>query len=252
MNNKLSVVIITKNNELIIRHCLESVKWADEIVIVDSGSVDQTLDICSQYRCKIVQSPWLGFGKTKQLAVANASYNWIFSIDTDETCSPQLREKIVAITKNQSNIVGYKIKRRTFFLGKLIKYSGWQNDYPLRLFTKDAGNFNDRDSHEYVEIVGEVSKIKEIILHNSYPTLASFITKMDVYTTLSAEEAFRKNKMSSPLIAVIKSIYKFSKMYFLQLGFLDGMTGYLLAKNSSYGVFIKYLKLYEYREKLNN
>ena len=249
MNTKLSVVIITKNNEQIIRNCLESVKWADEIVIVDSGSVDQTIDICRQYQCKIVQSPWLGFGKTKQLAVANASYNWIFSIDTDETCSNELKEKIINIINSTYCKSGYKIKRRTYFLGKLIKYCGWQNDSPLRLFQKSSGNFNERDIHEYVVVDGEIEKIKELILHNSYPTLASFIVKMDYYTSLSAEEAYRRNKKSSPYIAILKCGFKFFKMYFLQLGFLDGIMGFLLAKNSAYGVLIKYLKIYEKQKK---
>jgi glycosyltransferase involved in cell wall biosynthesis len=242
---KISAVIITKNNESIIKDCLQSLLWTDEIVVVDSGSTDNTLAICKSFDCKIISSPWLGFGKTKQLAVNSTSNNWVFSLDSDEICSAALSEKIQQILSSKSPKVGYKIKRCTFFMGKAIKYSGWQKDYPLRLFQKQAGNFNDFDLHEFVEIKGETDRIKELIWHHSFPSISSYLNKIESYTTLGAKIAFKKGKKGSPLLALIKGLFKFFKMYILKRGFLDGMAGLMLAAFSGFGAAIKIIKLHE-------
>jgi glycosyltransferase involved in cell wall biosynthesis len=241
---KVSAVIITKNNEQTIQDCLTSILWADEIVIVDSGSTDKTIEICKSFNCKIVSTPWLGFGKTKQLAVNNASNEWIFSIDSDEVCSPALRDKIMSVLEN-SEYDGYTIKRTTFYLGKPIKYCGWQRDFPLRLFNKEKGTFNERPIHEYVELNGSIGRINSILYHYSFPTLSSHFQKMDSYTDLSAEEAYSEGKKSSIVAAVLNGVFKFIKMYFLKLGLLDGTAGFVLCKNSAFGVYLKHLKIYE-------
>ncbi len=212
---KVSAVIITKNNENIITNCLNSLHWADEIVIVDSGSTDKTLAICETFNCKIIKSPWLGFGKTKQLAVKNASHNWIFSIDSDEVCSEEFN-KDIRKTLSSPQHDGYHIKRRTFYLNKPIRFCGWQNDYPLRLFRKDKGDFNDRSIHEYVELKGSKGKIMALLYHHSFPTISSHLQKMNHYTDLGALEAYGKGKKSSPLSAVFnrgegKSIHLFKQ-----------------------------------------
>ncbi len=242
---KLSIVIITKNEESNIGRCLKSVRWADEIVIIDSGSTDRTLEICRDYSCVITSSEWLGFGRTKQLAVSTASNNWLFSIDADEEMTPELADKIRRILSDNSHKNGYRIRRMSFYLGKLIRHSGWNRDYPLRLFNRKYGNFNEKDVHESVEIEGDIGKLNEPLLHYTYPTISSHLIKMDRYTSIGAEVLSQKGKKVSIAGAVSRGMVKFIKMYIIQAGIMDGREGLVLALNSAYGVYLKYLKLWK-------
>ncbi|HHE37706.1 MAG TPA: glycosyltransferase family 2 protein [Candidatus Cloacimonetes bacterium] len=244
MSNKLSVTIITKNEESNIERCLESVKWADEIVVVDSDSIDKTVEICRKYNCRIIQTEWLGFGKTKQKAVNTAKYNWIFSIDADEEVTPQLQKKMQSILKNP-RADGYRINRRSFYLDRWIQHCGWNKDFPLRLFNRQKGGFNDKPVHESVQIKGKISKINEILKHYTYPDLTSYINKMEHYSSLSAADASNKKQNASVNKAVVHGISKFFEMYFLKAGFLDGKTGLILSINSAFSVYYKYLKIWE-------
>ena len=133
--NKLSISIITKNEASNIKRCLESVKWADEIIVVDSGSTDGTLEICKNYHCKIIETEWLGFGRTKQIGVNAAMNDWILSIDADEEVSVNLKDEILELVQS-TQFHAFNIKRVSYYLKKRIQYSGWQTDYPLRLFNK--------------------------------------------------------------------------------------------------------------------
>ncbi len=242
---KLSIVIITKNEESNIGRCLKSVRWADEIVIIDSGSTDRTLEICRDYSCVITSSEWLGFGRTKQLAVSTASNNWLFSIDADEEMTPELADKIRRLLSDNTHKNGYRIRRMSFYLGKLIRHSGWNRDYPLRLFNRKYGNFNEKDVHESVEIEGDIGKLNEPLLHYTYPTISSHLIKMDRYTSIGAEVLSRKGKKVSIPGAVFRGMVKFIKMYIIQAGMMDGREGLVLALNSAYGVYLKYLKLWK-------
>ncbi len=244
MANLLSVTIITLNEEKNIERCLKSVLWADEILIVDSGSTDKTLEICKKYNCKIIQTEWLGFGPTKKLAVKFAAHDWILCIDADEQVTEELKQRIGQILANPQ-AVGYRIKRKSFYLGKMINHCGWDRDFPLELFNRQFGNFNDKLVHEFVVLSGEVKKIKQPLLHYTYPSIASHIKKMDKYSQLGAESAAQKGKSATISGAIIRGIIKFIKMYFLQLGFLDGKIGFVLCYNSAFGTYLKYLKLWE-------
>lgn len=244
MRLPLSVTIVAKNEEKNIERCLRSLQWADEIVVVDSGSTDRTKEICREFGCRVIESKWLGYGKTKRFAVEQASYDWILSIDADEEVTPELKEKIEKILI-EPEADGYRIKRKSFYLEKLIKHSGWDRDYPLRLFNKKKGNFNEKSVHESVKIEGSTSKIDEPILHYTYPSLFSHVQKMNEYTQLAAEMAASENRTSSLIAAITRGAIKFIKMYVLQKGFLDGKVGFLLALHSAYGVFLKYCKIWE-------
>jgi len=245
MINKLSVAIITKNEEKNIERCIKSVLWADEIVIVDSGSTDKTLEICRKYKCKIIETEWLGFGKTKQLAVNSASNNWILSLDADEVVTEKLKNEIIQILEKNLNKFIYKIKFNTFYLGKLIKYSGWQNEFHTRLFDKQFANYNDNPVHEFIITDLPRKRLFYPIYHYSYPTLQAHLFKMTNYSTLGAENLYNKNKKISIFSAVLRGFFKFIKMYFIQLGFLDGKNGLILSFISAFGVSYKYLKLWE-------
>jgi len=241
---KISVAIITKNEENNIERCISSIKNFDEVVVVDSGSSDNTVDICRRLNCKVINTEWLGFGPTKQLAVSNTKNDWVLSIDADEVLTKQLVEEISALS-DSTEILAYKIKRRSFYLGRLIKFSGWQNDYPIRLFNKCYVNFDDKLVHEKV-IVNEskVAMIENSILHYPYPDIHSHIAKINTYTNLGARELKEKGVRKNFLFAFISGFVKFLKTYFFKLGFLDGKVGLILAVNSSFYSFLKYCKLW--------
>ncbi len=245
MSEKLSIVIITKNEEKNIERCLKSVQWADEIVVVDNGSTDRTPGICRQYATKVILQPeWLGFGPLKQVAVNAATHNWILSIDSDEEVSEGLKSEIQTILQ-RPQFHGYRIKRQSFYLGKPIRFCGWQRDYPLRLFDRRFGNFNDSIVHESVRLTGHVSKLEQPIFHYTYPTVRSHIERMNRYTDLGLSKLIAQQKSSSLIGAVARGLAKFIKMYFLQQGFRDGRIGFVLCYNSAFGVYLKYLKLWE-------
>lgn len=244
---KLSAVIITRNEAANIRRCLESLNWVDEIVILDSGSTDNTLKICAEYKCRIFQTEWLGFGKTKQKAVDLAVNDWVLSIDADEEVSLPLQNTIKSLLINPQ-CHGYRVNRRSFYLGRQIRYSGWNRDYPLRLFHRGSGRFNNRIIHESVVISGTIGTISEILWHHTYPNLDTHLRKINEYSLLGARQMAEEGRTSSPFAACLRGWLKFCKMYLLQFGFLDGKTGFILAINSAYGVYLKYLRLWLIRK----
>jgi len=243
----ISAVLITKNEEKNIARCLKSIDWVDEIVILDSGSIDETLEIAKKFKAKIYTTKWLGFGKTKQLAVSHALNKWVLSIDADEEVSDELKTEIQNIlAKNVSkNIFAYRIKRSSFYLNRLIKYSGWQKDYPVRLFNKEKCNFNDEVVHESVTVCQKnLSQIESKLFHYPYHSISHHVKKIDHYTTLGADKLFQKGQKSTIYFAILSSFAKFFKMYIIKMGFLDGKEGFVLCTLSSYSNFLKYIKLW--------
>lgn len=240
----LSVVIITKNEEHNIERCLKSVRWADEIVVVDSGSLDRTVEICRQFKCNIITSEWIGFGKTKQIGVDSATHQWILSLDADEEVTEPLHHRIQEILK-KPDYSGYRIKRCSFYLDRMIRTSGWNRDHPLRLFDRNYGRFNDKVVHESVSLSGQSGRIEEPIYHYTYPTIRSHIERMNRYSGLGADQLASEGRKTTIFSAVLRGFLKFLRMYILQGGFLDGKNGFLLAFNSGFGTYLKYIKLWE-------
>jgi glycosyltransferase involved in cell wall biosynthesis len=241
---QLSVVIITKNEEKNIRRCLESVAWADEIVIADSGSTDGTKSICQEFNCRIYDVEWQGFGNTKQQAVSLATNDWILSLDADEVLTPPLQDEIKTLLINEPKLNAYRIKRNSFYLGKMIRFCGWDKDYTLRLFNRQKGGFNSRPVHEFVEVTGEAGKLLNPMLHFTYPDKASHYQKMMLYAQLSSASMFAQGKTASLFDAYLRAVAKLLKMYVLRLGFLDGKSGLLLCLRSAWGVYYKYKLLW--------
>jgi glycosyltransferase involved in cell wall biosynthesis len=238
---ELSVVIVAKNEAVNIAACLESVAWADEIVVLDSGSADDTQELCRRAGCRVIEEPWLGFGPSKRRAVEAASHDWILSVDADERVSKPLAARIRE-TLGCPAFPGYRIRRRSHYLGKPVRFSGWQYDRPLRLFDRRAGNFNDRQVHERVVLNGPAGVLEESLFHHPYPTLESHIAKMTRYAFLGASGIPARRRTATRWGAILRGQHKFLKMYLFQLGFLDGWTGLVLAKNSAFGAYLKYLK----------
>ncbi len=241
---KLSVIIITNNEEKNLVRALESVKFADEFVVCDSGSTDSTLEIARRYNCKVVHSEFRGFGAAKQSALDNATGDWVLSIDADEELSEPLKSEIKAVLQ-QSDRDGYYLNRKSKFLGKWIAHSGWYPDWILRLFRREKGKFDRQLVHEGVQVEGKVGRLQGHLLHYTDPDISHYLAKMDRYTSLSAEILASEGRRFHVSDVLFKPIAIFIKMCFLKLGFLDGVHGLILASLSSFHVLCKYAKLWE-------
>jgi glycosyltransferase involved in cell wall biosynthesis len=241
-------VIITYNESKNIRRCLESVSWADEIVVVDSDSSDDTTEIAAAFTDKIYRLRWTGFGPAKEHAKSKAAGDWILSVDADEVVSEKLREEIQRITESQGSLDGYLIPRRSNFLGRWIKHGGWYPDLVLRLFKKERGNFTDRVVHEEVRVSGSTGRLRNDLLHHTDPDLDHYLKKLNRYTSLDALQLLRQGRRAGVPDILFRPLLTFVKMYLFKRGFLDGLAGLILAISSSFHVFSKYVKLWHLRE----
>jgi len=242
----LSVAIITKNEEENLRLCLQSVTFARQIVVVDSGSTDATLAIAAEFGCEIYREGWLGFGPQKQLAIDKCREPWILVLDADERIPRETAETIKTIITNSAiQEAGFSFPRKNYFQGRWIKHAGWWPDRIIRLFRKEAGRMTEASVHEAVEVQGLVSPLDTPIEHFTESRLNRILQKIDKYSTLGAEEAFKEGKRSSTGGAFLRAIFTFFQDYFLRGGILDGMPGLTLAVTDSVNKFFKYAKLSE-------
>ncbi len=244
----LSVIIITKNEEFHIAKCLESVKWADEIIVLDSGSSDETVSICRQFTPYVFETDWQGFGVQKQRALNKATGDWVLSIDADEIITPELRAEIEYVI-NQNQHDAFLLPRLSSYCGKFIKHGGWYPDYILRLFRCELGHFTDDVIHERVIVEGKIGKLTAPILHESYSDLSEMLEKMNSYSSLNAQKLFERGVKSSLSKAIFRALWKFIQTYFVKAAFLDGKHGLMLAISSAESVYYKYLKLLELQNK---
>ncbi len=246
MKIPVSVAIIAKNEEKNIRDALESVKDFEEIVVVDSFSEDKTVEICKKYTQKIFQREWKGFADQKQFAIDKTQLQWVLILDADERVSESLKREIAEKIK-KSQVNGYYIPRKNFFLGKWIRYSGWWPDYTLRLFRKDRGRMEKRQVHEKVVVEGKVDYLNEPMIHYTYESIEEFIKKMQKYSFLSAIEILKKNQSKYKVLLkmIFSPAFTFFKMYILRRGFLEGLRGFILAVLYSFYSFLKYAKVWE-------
>jgi glycosyltransferase involved in cell wall biosynthesis len=240
---KLSVVIIARNEEVNLPRCLDSVKWADEIIVVDSGSVDRTVQIAQESGARIVNTEWTGFGPVKQAGVNAAEGEWVLSIDADEVVPEALADEINAMLKKDNETVGYYLPRLTQFLGRWMRHGGWYPDYVLRLFRRDRGGFDGAVVHETVQVSGPTARLRHALKHYSYPDLDSYFDKLNRYTTLAAQDLHRRGRTAGLIKIMINPIAKFLKQYCVRGGWLDGREGLILALLSAGYVMTKYAKL---------
>jgi len=244
----ISVIIITKDEQDNIRDCLESVKWADEIIVVDSGSADQTECICREYTERFYVKDWPGFGIQKQRALDLASNEWVLSIDADERVTPELKNEIIEKSLN-SETEGYLIPRLSYYLGKNIKYAGWYPDYTLRLVKRSSSHFTKDVVHERMVVEGPVGKLLHHFLHYPYKDVAHHVQKINQYSSLSAQKMFEQGKDVSWAMILVKSVFGFFRAYILRKGFLDGWRGVVVSLSTALSVYLKYVKLKEARLK---
>jgi glycosyltransferase involved in cell wall biosynthesis len=240
---KVSAIVITKDNERTIRRCIESLRWADEIVVVDSGSIDATPDICRALGARVhVTVDWPGHGPQKNRALDLATGEWVFSLDSDEWVTPGLRAEIER-TLAVPDAAGYAVPRRSSFCGRFMRHSGWWPDYVVRLFRRDAGRFTDDHTHERLKVDGAVRRLREPIMHEAIDNLEQMLGKMNAYSTAAAHMKMQQGKRGTLVTAVAHGVWAFFRTYVLRLGFLDGREGFMLAVANAEGSYYRYVKL---------
>jgi glycosyltransferase involved in cell wall biosynthesis len=233
-NNKLSIVIITKNEENFISDAIKSSLFADEVLILDSGSIDKTCEIAEELGAKVYSQEWLGFGSQKNKAISLAKNDWVFVLDSDERITEELKMEILNILENPKES-GYFVARLNKFFGKDIKTCGLYPDYSIRLFDKTKAKFNEVSVHESVQLKSNVGHLKNHMIHLAYDSIEEFIQKQNRYSSLN-------HKKKSIIKAIINPYWTFFKLFILKKGFLDGWHGYVISKLYAQYTFWKYIK----------
>jgi glycosyltransferase involved in cell wall biosynthesis len=246
----LSVAMVTLNEEANLPRTLTSVAWADEIVIVDSGSTDTTRAIAQSYGARFITEPWRGFAAQKNFALSLCTSDWVLSLDADESASPELAASIQAAIASPPSQTAYALPRRNFFLGRWIRHGGYYPDPKLRLFPRGKGTFQETPVHETAAFAGHVERLQGDLLHHAYPTLASYLDHMQRYSTLGAGIAVARDRTGRDLLSfldgvLLNPLVTFVYNYVLRAGFLDGREGLLLHLYHSAYVSWKYAKAWE-------
>jgi len=226
---QLSVVIITHNEAATIGDCLASVQFADEIIVVDSGSTDKTVALCRERGARVLVRAFTGFGEQKNFALDQAGCAWVLSVDADERVPAELREEILAVLGQPDACAGYRIARKNFFGDTWIRHGGWYPDYVLRLFRRGRGRFNERTVHESVQVNGPVGRLQTPLEHRTCRNLTEFARRQEHYATLAAAQLAREGRQATRTDLWVRPWWTFLKMYVGQAGFLDGVKGWQLA-----------------------
>ncbi|WP_180126560.1 glycosyltransferase family 2 protein [Rhodoferax sp. BLA1] len=249
---RLSVVVITRNEQLNIESCLRSVEFADELVVVDNTSSDQTADLARQRGAKVAVTPdWPGFGPQKNRALDLATGDWVLSLDADERVTPELRQEILTVIARADAADCYSIPRSSWFCGRFIRHSGWTPDYVDRLFKRGSARFSDDLVHERLVHRGQSQSLKNALLHYSHRSFSDVLTKIDRYSTASAQQAWGRGKRSSVWGAVGHGLWAFVRTYVFKAGFLDGGHGLALAIANAEGSYYRHIKLWQLAQPAN-
>lgn len=241
----ISVVIIAFNEAKNLPRTLAALTWADEILLVDSDSTDDTVAIARAAGARVINQPFLGYGPQKAFAVNHASHNWVFVVDADEVVSPELAAEVQNVVYSDSKYVGYRVPRDFVFLGRLMRWGGERGKSHLRLFNRLHGNYNDASVHEDVVLNGPVGQLKHLMLHYSYPDLETYWHKFNQYTTRGAQDLFKRGKNVSALYVMVRFPFSFLYLYLVRGLLLDGYPGFIWAFFSAVYPVVKYAKLRE-------
>jgi len=247
---KISAIVITFNEEHNIAAALQSLSWADEIVIVDAESSDRTVEIASAFTDRIFVRPWPGYSAQKNFAAEQAENDWIFSLDADERVAPELKNAILKINNpSEPDTAAYEAARRTFYLGRWVKHSGWWPDRKVRLYDRRRARWRGDFVHESLDVDGRIKQLDGDLLHFTVRDASEHHLRMDRYTTLAAQELYNRGAHKSPGSLLLSPVIVFLRSYFLKLGFLDGIPGLAIARFAAHYEFLKNLKLWEMRSK---
>ncbi len=247
----ITALIPAGNEEANIADCLASVAWADEIFVVDSFSADRTVELARAAGARVVQHEYVNSATQKNWALPQVATDWVLIVDADERVTPGLRDEILALLEADARgappvMDGYRVGRLNHFLGRRVRYCGWQNDSVLRLMRRGAGRYQDREVHADIEIAsGRVGKLRNKLLHYTFVTFAQYMRKFDQYTTWAAGDRARKTGRVGVRHLALRPAGRFLKQYLLKRGFLDGRIGLVVCSLAAYSVFMKYAKLFE-------
>lgn len=239
----VTVVIAARNEAANIEPCIGSIRWAREIIVVENDSIDTTVEIARAAGATVISHPFATIGGQRNAAIERASNDWILVVDADERGSPELGREIANVVGNPG-ADAYRIPRRNFFLGEEVRHGGWEHDEPVRLF-RSSLRYNASRVHEHVDVAGETRTLNSCLTHEPYPSIDSYLEKLERYSRWWAEDRFERGKRTSAVSAEVRSRLRFASMYFLKLGFLDGETGVILASLASTSVMAKYARLWE-------
>jgi glycosyltransferase involved in cell wall biosynthesis len=256
----LSVAIITQNEEANLARTLASVRFADEVIVVDSGSTDRTVAIAQEAGCRVFTEPWQGFARQKNLAIGKCSSTWILSLDADEELSPELQQEMRALLKSSPPNMAFRLRRRNLFLGRWMRHGGYYPDAKLRLFRRAGAHgvaplrFAERAVHETIAYDGPTETLRHDLIHHAYPTLHGYLEHMNRYSTLGAQVAVKRGKATQSWWAflgniILVPVFTFLWNYIFRGGFLDGREGFLLHTYHSLYTSWKYAKAWEMTRK---
>lgn len=240
---KLSVVIITLNEAHAIGACLESVAWADEIVVLDSDSTDATVEICRKHGARVDVTDWPGYGAQKNRAIERTRNEWILSLDADERVTPGLRAELERALAAPGDLVAFAIPRLSSYCGKVIRHGGWWPDHVTRLFRRGRAHFSDDAVHERLVVQGQTGKLTHPLEHEAFTSLDEVLDKMNRYSSAGAVRMFKARRRGSLPRAIAHGLFTFIRTYFLRAGFLDGREGFMLAVSNAEGAYYRHLKL---------
>jgi (heptosyl)LPS beta-1,4-glucosyltransferase len=242
---RVSAAIITRDEAADLPRALKSVAWADDILVVDSGSADGTPEVARAHGARVLERTWTGFVDQKNFAADRAAHDWIFSLDADEACSPELAGEIARWRKSGSLERGFQIPRLSFFAGRWIRHTDWYPDRQLRLYDRRTGRWGERRVHESVVVDGPVGLLQHPLLHYPYKDLGEWIRKVEGYADLAARDLWEHGRRASAWQVAARPMAAFGKSYVLKRGFLDGGPGLLVAGMSAMSTFCRYARLYE-------
>lgn len=245
---KLSAIVTSFNEALNIKECLESVSFADEVLLVDSFSTDETVELARQVPgVRLLQREYFGSAAQKNWAMDQTTHPWILIVDADERVTPGLSREIVALLERGPDASYYSIRRRNLFLDRLIRHSGWSTDKVVRLVRRGAARYPRRRVHADIEVDGPAPTLEHGLLHYTFRSLRQYLEKLHRYAEWGAADAFRKGKRAGAVELLLRPAWRFVRMYVFQAGFLDGRHGLVLCTLQAYGVFLKWAKLWEWR-----
>lgn len=245
---KLTAIIPTGNEEHNIEAVLQSVSFADEVMVVDSYSTDRTVELAKKHTDFIIQREYGNSASQKNWAIPQANNEWILLVDADERVTPELKDEILKILKDGTDKSGFWIYRQNFYMGKKLNFSGWQGDKVIRLFRKSKCKYEEKHVHAEVIVDGKVGYLKNKLEHFTYKNLPHMLAKSDRYTTWGAYDRLDRVKKVGAFHLVVKPFYTFFNKYFIKLGILDGKVGFILAALSSYYIFLRSLKIWRIQQ----
>ena len=245
MTPKISATIICKDEARNIEDCLKSVAWCDEVVVVDSGSTDGTVELAKKHTPKVIHNPWPGYVAQKNFALDQATGDWVISLDADERCTPELKTLLEAELPKADGLAGFEVKRHVKYLGRWINHGGWYPDWKLRVVRKGKAKWGGVDPHDKLIPEGPVKRLDSEIHHFTYRDFAQHIRTINHFSDVVSAGYIKEGRKPSIFQAVFHAPWKFFECYVLKLGFLDGFPGFVVAAGSAFYIFARYVKLWE-------